>query len=1054
MYNNQLHSKYSSIYTNLNSAQQQAVNNLHGAVMVIAGPGTGKTQILSARIGKILLETDASPENILCLTYTDAGVVAMRKRLTQFIGPDAYKVNIHTFHSFCNSIIQDNLHYFNKQNIDAVSDIEKITILKKLIDGFAKGNPLKRYRGDVYFEINNLSQLFASMKREGWTTDFLHNAIEQYCYNIKDDTTNKEFFYQKKYGSFNVGDAKASLQEQLTKMEKLKAAATAFTTYQEFLAAQKRYDFDDMINWVIDVFNKNANLLQIYQEQFTHILVDEYQDTSNTQNKIIDLLYNKNLSESIFVVGDDDQSIYRFQGANIENMMQFASQHQQQLSTVVLQNNYRSTQPILNVAQQLIAYNNERLVNSIPSLTKSLIASNTKINTLSNLPAIAICNNEHDELIFIAQQIQQLINQNTAPSSIAVIYKENKYGENLANYLRQLGINYYSKKHINLFNEPLSKQIITTLKYITTEHDVSFGGDALLFEILHFNWFGIKPIEIAELSVAAAKTQFQENKISLRQMLVAKAHAPAKDLFAATASPQLKQACIILEDLIAAVENETILNIFHKIVATTGLLKTIMNSESKHWNIQVIKGLVQFIEGELQRNPALTLPQLMNTIELMEKEGIPLQLVQTQGNDKGVNLLTAHGSKGLEFKHVFIAGCTAQSWEKKKKPSSGLKLPNTVFDSTSKTANSKEEEEELRRLFYVAITRAETNLIISYAENKNDGKKLEPSIFLAEIEAKETLPKIQVEIDSNTATTFSLLTYTNLAKPNIAALEDSFVQPIVDNFVMNVTALNNYLDCPLRFYFNNLVRIPTGKNEATEFGSAVHHALEMLFKNMLDDAAKNFPAKQQFISDFLWYMQRHRENFTKEQYDRRIEYGIEILGNYYDKYINQFAKIITPERRINNVVYNGVPLKGMIDKIEFDGYNVNVVDYKTGSYEKAKREKKEFDAPNDKNIIGGNYWRQAVFYKILIDNYPLKNWKVISTEFDFVEPNDKKEYQKEKIIINPNDLEIVGQQITTVYQKIKNKEFYTGCGKENCRYCNFVKNNELAIGFEEEKTED
>ncbi|MFY8128318.1 MAG: 3'-5' exonuclease, partial [Chitinophagaceae bacterium] len=697
--------------------------------------------------------------------------------------------------------------------------------------------------------------------------------------------------------------------------------------------------------------------------------------------------------------------------------------------------------------------NNERLVNSIASLTKNLIASNTKINTLNIIPTIAICNNEHDEMIFIAQQIQQLINQNITPSSIAVIYKENKYGENLANYLRLLGINYYSKKHVNLFNEPLAKQIITTLKYLAAEHDISFGGDALLFEILHFNWFGIKPLEIAQLSVSAAKTQFSENKISLRQLLVAKANEPAKDLFAATASTQLKQASIVIEDLIAAVENETVLNIFHKIVATTGLLKTMMNSESKHWYIQIIKGLVQFIEGELQRNPSLTLQQLMNTIELMEKEGISLQLVQTQGNDKGVNLLTAHGSKGLEFKHVFVAGCTAQSWEKKRKPNAGFKLPPTVFDSTSKTT-SKKDDEELRRLFYVAITRAETNLTISYSENKTDGKKLEPSIFLAEIEEKEPLQKNQIEIDAETLANFSLLQYTSNAKPNIASLEDDFVQPIVDNFVMNVTALNNYLDCPLRFYFNNIVRIPTGKNEATEFGSAVHHALEMLFKNMLDDANKNFPAKQQFINDFLWYMQRHRENFTKEQYDRRIEYGIEILANYYEKYIHQFAKIITPERRINNVVYNGVPLKGMIDKIEFDGYNVNVVDYKTGSYEKAKKEKKEFDAPNDKNILGGNYWRQAVFYKILIDNYPTKSWKVISSEFDFVEPDDKKEYHKEKIIINPNDLDFVGKQITTVYQKIKNKEFYTGCGKENCRYCNFVKNNELAVGFEDEKIED
>ncbi len=322
--------------------------------------------------------------------------------------------------------------------------------------------------------------------------------------------------------------------------------------------------------------------------------------------------------------------------------------------------------------------------------------------------------------------------------------------------------------------------------------------------------------------------------------------------------------------------------------------------------------------------------------------------------------------------------------------------------------------------------------------------------FLAEIEATETLPRKQIEIDEDTQSTYSLLNYTGNVRPNIAVLEDNFVQPIVDNFVMNVTALNSYLDCPLKFYFNNIVRIPTGKNEATVFGSAVHYALELLFKKMLDDANKNFPSKETFINDFMWYMQRHREHFTKEQYARRMEHGQTSLSDYYNKYITSFVKIITPERRINNVVFNGVPLKGMIDKIEFDGYNVNVVDYKTGDYHKAKSTKKEFNAPKDENDLGGNYWRQAVFYKILIDNYPLKNWKVISTEFDFVEPDNKKIYYKEKITINPADIDIVGKQIQTVFQKIKAKDFYTGCGKATCRYCNLVKNNELAIGFEED----
>ena len=175
-----LHDNFQKVYTALNEQQKKAVDTIEGPVMVIAGPGTGKTQILSARIGKILLETDATPANILCLTYTDAGVVAMRKRLLSFIGADAYKVNIYTFHAFCNDVIQENLSLFEKTSLDPISDLEKIELFKHLIDAFPKNHPLKRYRGDVYYEINNLQSLFSTMKREGWTSDWICERIQQY----------------------------------------------------------------------------------------------------------------------------------------------------------------------------------------------------------------------------------------------------------------------------------------------------------------------------------------------------------------------------------------------------------------------------------------------------------------------------------------------------------------------------------------------------------------------------------------------------------------------------------------------------------------------------------------------------------------------------------------------------------------------------------------------------------------------------------------------------------------------------------------------------------
>ncbi|HQS24613.1 MAG: DNA helicase UvrD [Sphingobacteriia bacterium 24-36-13] len=1036
------HAYFDGVYESLNLAQKAAVDAIEGPVMVIAGPGTGKTQILSARIGKILLETDANPENILCLTYTDAGAVAMRKRLLRFIGPDAYKVNIHTFHSFCNDVIQDNLSLFEKTKLDPISELESIEIFKQLIDGFPKNHPLKRYRGDVYFEINNLKNLFSNMKKEGWTAEYINNSIDSY---LKEIPTRDEFIYQRAYKQFKKGDLKQTQIDLVTeRMEKLKAAVNEFNRFKELMKKRNRYDFDDMIIWVLDAFKENKLLLAKYQEQFQYILVDEYQDTSGTQNHLVEMLISYWDHPNIFVVGDDDQSIYRFQGANIENMEKFADTYSKEIQTVILTENYRSTQPILNVAKSLIDRNNERLVKKIPGLSKELIASNKKINGLTNPPILSAYESEQQEMIGITIAVEKLLLQGIEPGKIGVIYKENKYGEALSNYFKLKQIPVYSKRSLNILDLPLAKKITLILKYLAAEHDTPFGGDEMLFEILHFNWFAIPPIEIAKLTAIVADKRFGNDKTNLRKYIVEFANQPAKDLFSVPING-LQKAINSLEKLIGDVPNVTLPTLFENIIRETGVLSYIMQHPEKHWLLQELTGLFNFLKEETSRNPSLNLEELITAIELMEKEGIKLPLVQVSGSDKGVNLLTTHGSKGLEFEYVFLAGCNASYWEKKRKPGGGYSMPDTMFSSQPIFS----EEEELRRLFYVALTRAEKVLHISYSNFKIDGKPLEPSMFIAEIQEAYELTLNKEVLSKDIISEFAILQYQETIVPQIEKIEANFIDRVLEKFVMNVTALNNYLKCPLQFYFNNLVRVPSGKSESTEFGSAVHHALQKFFQLMQDN--NQFPSKQQLIEDFEWYMKRHRENFTKEQFNRRMEYGGEVLSNYFDTYINEWNKVVVIERTIKNVIVNGVPLKGKLDKLEFNGKMVNVVDYKTGDVEKAKE---KLLGPNEKQPDGGDYWRQAVFYKILVDNYDQKAWQVISSEFDFIEPDNKKNYRKEKITISDSDISTVKNQITTVWEKIQKHDFYTGCGKEECHWCKFVKHNDLNISIAEIIPED
>ncbi len=1037
-------------YSKLNEQQRLAVDTTEGPVMVIAGPGTGKTQILAARIGKILLETDVFPENILCLTYTDAGAIAMRRRLLSFIGPDAYKVHIHTFHSFCNELIQENLPLFEKTSLDPLSDLERIQLFKTLIDEFPKNHPLKRYRGDVYFEMNNLQHLFSTMKREGWTPAFINERIDQYLSDLPD---REEYRAKRAVGAFKKGDLRTDkIEEEAERMNKLRAAVNEFTPFQELMRRRNRYDFDDMINWVIRAFEENKALLSGYQERYQYILVDEYQDTSGSQNRLVALLISYWDQPNIFVVGDDDQSIYRFQGANVENMLEFARSYEKDLLTVLLTHNYRSTQPILDISMSLIGRNEERLVRQIPGLSKKLLSSHPAISLLDYPPVLREYQSARQEMTDITLEVDKLVNQGLAPGRIAIIYKENKYGEELARFLQLKNIPAYSKRSLNLLKIPFAQKILLILRWLAAEHEVPYGGDEMLFEILHFDFFGIPPIEIAKLSVEVADLQFSEQRTSLRRLLYEKATHPPRDLFDRGLPEGMKKASRSLERLIGDVPNTTLQTLFEHCIREAGILSIIMQSPDKIWLMQVLTALFGFVQEESRRDPDLDLSRLVQMVDLMEYNDIAIPMIQVVGSEKGVNLLTAHGAKGLEFGYVFLAGCNASTWEKKRKPGGGYKFPDTLFGPKAGAASKAGEDEELRRLFYVALTRAQEHLFISYSHYSPDGKKeLEPSVFIAEILDQHALPVDKVILSPETLVEFEALAYSETIAPEIERAEEDFISHMLEKFVMNVTALNNYLKCPLEFYYKNLIRIPSPRNEATEFGSAVHFALQRLFEKMKAHANEKFPAKDELLQDFQWFMHRHRESFTKEAFARRIEYGLEVLSNYYDKYVGQWNKIVAVERNIRNVTVRGVPLKGKLDKLEFQGKEVNVVDYKTGDIEKARE---KLRPPDAKQPNGGDYWRQAVFYKILVDHYEQKDWKVTSTEFDFIEPDKKKEYQKVKILISPEDITTVLQQVTDTWKKIQDREFYTGCGKPDCHWCNFVKTNNLAIDLHELMGED
>lgn len=1038
----ELRKKFQEEYDRLNEKQKEAVDHIEGPVMVIAGPGTGKTQILASRIGRILLDTDTAPENILCLTYTDAGAIAMRRRLLNFIGPDAYKVSISTFHAFCHEVIQANLHLFEKNTMEPMSELQQVELFKRLIDSFPRDHALKRIR-DPYYERPYLAKLFSAMKREGWKPAFLQDRIKAYV----DDLPNREAFqYKRAYKGKKAGDLKeADYNDEVERMGKLAAAVGEFDKFQKMMRDENIYDFDDMINWVIDAFANNPTLKARYQERFLYILVDEYQDTSGTQNRIVELLTDYWDQPNIFVVGDDDQSIYRFQGANIENMSGIADKYRDDLFKVVLPFNYRSTQPILDLAGQLIANNGERLIHKFPGLTKDLVAGREELKKLTHTPLIHEYDTPHQEMIGITEEVRKLIAAETSPGRIAVLYKENKYGEELATYLRLQKIPAYSRRSLDLLKIPLVRKILLVMRWLNDELDIPFSGDERLFEILHFDWFHVPALQVAQLANEAADRQRGSNIKHLRELLAEKIAIPSKDLFTPSMPEPLRVAGEFLEGLVNAVPNHTLQQLFEILIRNGGVVTTILAEPDGTWQLQVLTRLFDFVKDETRRDPDLNLRQFIELLDLMEQEEVSLPMAQVTGSEQGVNLLTTHGSKGLEFEHVFLAGCNADYWEGKRKNKQEYKLPDTVFSTTSDSGS----EEELRRLFYVAVTRAERHLYISYAKYKNEGKEMEPTRFIAEVMEGGKAVRSHMVLSEEVLTQYRTLQFLDTGAPMIDDPQADFITRALEKFEMSVTALSNYLRCPLEFYYNNIVRIPGAKNEAMVFGTAVHAALQLLFENMRKDPALAFPPKAEFLSYFERHMYRHREGFTQEEYKRRLEYGQDVLSKYYDTHIPTAHKDVELETFLGKVVVNGVPIRGMIDKYERHPDGVKVVDYKTGKVENGE---KKLKGPNDKDPNGGDYWRQAVFYKLLLENSPRRQ-QVRSVEFDFIEPDTKKNYRKLPVHITPPDEETVRQQIRNAWERIQDRDFFTGCGKPDCHWCNFVKEHKIVTGWKEEEVE-
>ncbi len=1018
---------FQEVLAGLNPAQRAAVDQIEGPVLVLAGPGTGKTHLLAARIGNILLQTDASAGNILCLTFTDAGVRAMRRRLLDLIGPEAHRLSIYTFHSFCNTVIQDHPEYFGRRDLEPVSELERIEFVRRLIDELAVSNPLRQGRTERYYYEPHLLHLFALMKSENWSVEHVTSAINEFLTGLP---THEEYIYKTNSRHGKKGEPKeAKVREITLRMERLRAAVEIFPRYQQLMEEGRRYDFDDMIGWVLRAFRLQPDLLRIYQERYLYLLIDEYQDTNGAQDELSRLLAEYWEKPNIFIVGDDDQSIYEFQGARLQSMVDFYRRHAPYTQLITLTENYRSGQPILDGARQLIELNRLRLVRELSELKldKELTAAgphNAPPPRLLEYP------NQRAENVAALEQLRDWHKAGTPYGEMAVIYARHQQARELIDLLDRSEIPYRTKRQINVLDSIPVRQLRELLTYLMAERDRPGGGEYLLFRVLHFRCFGISPHDLGRIGTA----MHRRYDISWRELLTDPDQWPDKLIDAAA----IKRTAAWLEEAIGLVGTLPPARLVERVLNGSGLLHYFARGRDRRQNLQVLGTFLDFVRAETDRRPRLQMAEFIRTLDRMDSNRLSLRLQSGIDADSAVTLVTAHSSKGLEFDRVLLLDCTT-AWEP------GKRAGRYQFTYPETLSRSGEEDalEARRRLFFVAMTRARRELVLTWSRSRLDGKELSPAQFVDEL-MSAGLPVTSVSPAADDLEEWDLLRLSEVP-PLTPAYEQASLDALVRDFRLSISSLYRYLDCPAGFFYESLLGIPHLQSEEATYGIAIHKALQDYFLKRRTDEVEGLDDLLRF---FVREMDRLRGHFTDRVFADRLALGRRNLTAYYRQYHQTWPRQFAVELRVRNSEMDGIPLTGDIDRVDLLGNGeVALLDYKTGTLNSNRLAK-----ATERNPEGGAYWRQLLFYKLLYEGRPGETNQAVRGTISYVTMDASSELPEKTLPYRPAEVEQVRTMIREVYTKILAHEF-TGCGKEDCTWCRFLREDALPLPINREVVE-
>lgn len=991
------HDTFDELYRALNSEQREAVDTTEGPVMVLAGPGTGKTQILTLRIANIMRRSDVPASAILALTFTNAAAANMRRRLVSIVGSEGYNVSIFTFHSFANTLIEKYPNFFGAiAGFRNVSEVEQLDIIRGLLEGGSY--PVLAPLGDKFRNAYDVRKAIGDLKKEGYTPTLFAEWVmmERSALEARDD------LYHTK-GAHN-GKLKSEHERTFRTIEKNEELVRLFEGYQKELEVRKRFDFDDALLALITTLETNESFLRELQEEYQYFLVDEHQDTNGAQNKILELLATYFDEPNLFVVGDEKQAIFRFQGASLENFLYFEKKFKN-VKRIYLSQNYRSTQHILDSAHSLIGHAKDTIPQELVAVRGGGAKEAGPIHTYSFAA-------EDEELLFLADAVQKKIREGTPAHEIAVLFRTNRDAGPIAEYFERLGVPFVIESGHGVLDDPDIRKLNLLLRAV---HDLT--DNDTLARVLFIDFLNIR-VEDAYQAITAARRR----KRSIVTVLGEKGIAFHDKKAVFTLREQLLRWS-------STAANGTFPRFFEDVVRESGLLEHIGKSPFHIEKFDKLVRLFDEIKSLTARQPFFGLDDYLTFLTILEEHRLMLEAKSRQVPN-AVRLMTTHKAKGLEFDYVFITGAYDTHWGNRRSVT-GFVLPQGSSGSTVGTDNEDE-----RRLFYVALTRARKCAYISHASKSADGRERVPCQFIEEI--RHELREMHTGDDVGVTGKRPPLFVERKERRGVERYEE-FVRKQFDERGISATALNNYLSCPWRWFYRNFFYMQFVPSIHQMRGTAVHAALQDFFNKRNSEAMIG----EAYVLERLAY-HLEKQELTPQEYETLLHDESEALKGYVATYQNTWTKKTVNELFIRGVQLDdsnnpstSIKLTGMLDKLELEdeqaqhGGEVTVVDYKTG-----KPKSRNHMEGKTKALGAGDYYRQLVFYKLLLDGFQDGRYRMKEGVIDFVEPNERGNYKREAFTIEKEETEHIKDDIRRVAEEIRSLSFWdTRCDDPKCEEC-------------------